>query len=95
MRKNHARRGINYEKRKAKQHGGMHIGGPGNPDYIRGRIPGEVKNRNTPITKPELMLLCQKGVREVDSRAGYTQPAIDYRDRYCSRLKLMKKGKVI
>jgi len=89
------KRGIRYEKEKAKAHGGKHVGGPGKPDYIRGKVRGEVKNTSTKVTKPQLMIYCKKRIREIDSKAGFTKPAIDYRDRYCPGLKLMKKGKKI
>ena len=54
-----------YEKETCEQHNGRHIGGPGKPDYTRGSVRGEVKHRQTPVTKPELMSLRQKGVTEI------------------------------
>ncbi len=65
-----------YEKQKAKQHGAKHKGGPSKPDYTRGRILGEVKNRKTPVTGPELSKLAGRGVDEIDSKGGFTKPAI-------------------
>jgi len=95
MLKNHALRGIQYEKAKARAHRGTHVGGPGKHDYQRGNIKGEVKCQKKPITKPVLMKLCQKDIREVESKSGFTQHAIDYRNRYCPELKLMKRGKIV
>jgi len=96
MTQNHVKRGIAYEKRKAGEHGAKHVGGPGMHDYQRGEAIGEVKARQTPVTKPELQrLIRQKCVTEVDSKAGFTQPAIDYRDRYQPDVKLISRRKVI
>ena len=95
MAKEDVNRGIRYEKEKAKAHGGKHIGGPGKEDYSRGEAKGEVKNRKTPVTKPELQEMFKKGISEVESKAGYTGPAIEYKDRYHPDKKLYKKGKKI
>lgn len=44
---------------------------------------GEVKGRQSPVTKPELQrLIREKGIGEVDSKGGFTQPAVAYRDRH-------------
>ncbi len=95
MTKNPINRGIDYEKNKASEHRAKHIGGPGNPDFIRGNMIGEVKCRQTPVTKPELQRLINgdKKVNYVDSKGGFTQPAIDYRDRYHPDVTLESKGK--
>ena len=95
MAKEDVKRGIRYEKEKAKAHRGKHIGGPGKEDYRRGEIKGEVKDRKTPVTKPELQEIFRKGTSEVESKAGYTEPAIRYKERYHSDMKLFKKGKRI
>lgn len=88
------KRGIAYEKSKASEHGGHHVGGPGMHDYQRGSVRGEVKDRATPVTKPELQnLIHEKCVTEVDSKSGFTQPAVDYRDRYQPNVKLITRGK--
>jgi hypothetical protein len=93
---NHVKRGIAYEKRKAHEHGACHVGGPGMHDYQRGNVKGEVKARQTPVTKPELQrLIRQKGVCEVDSKAGFTQPAIDYRDRHQPYVNLISRRRRI
>jgi len=38
------KRGIAYEKKKAKDHKVKHIGGPGNPDAKKGNQKLEIKN---------------------------------------------------
>jgi len=84
-----------YEKIVAQRHRAKQIGGAGKPDYQRGSTKGEVKNRKTPVTKPELKKIAKKNVTEVESKAGFTKPAIKYRDRYKSNIKLFQKGKII
>lgn len=89
-------RGLRYEKEKAKAHNGKHMGGPGMHDYERGNAHGEVKCRGSPVTKPELRdLVRNKGITEVESKSGFTQPAINYRDRYQPDVKILRKGKNI
>ena len=96
MTTNEVKRGIAYEKRKAGEHRARHIGGPGMHDYERGDVRGEVKARQSPVTKPELQrLIWQKDVREVDSKGGFTQPAIDYRDRHQPDVKLISRRRII
>lgn len=90
------RRGIAYEGRKASEHGAKHLGGPGNPDFVRGKTIGEVKCRKTPVTKPELQdLIKNKGVNYVDSKSGFTKPAVDYRNHYHKEVTLESRGKKI
>ena len=85
-----------YEKSKAKSHRGRHIGGPGEEDYRRGKdVKGEVKNRKTPVTKPELMRLAKRGITEVDSKGGYTKPAVEYATKYRPEMKLFSRGRRI
>ena|GEM_PF-1042260 len=96
MTKKAIKRGMNYEERKAAEHRGKHIGGPGAEDYKRGKKKGEVKNRKKKVTKPELQeLIVNKKVTEVDSKSGFTEPAIEYRNRYHPKVKLFQKGKEI
>lgn len=76
-----------FEKRAAKRHRGKHVGGPGKPDYTRGRTHGEVKQRTTPLTKPEVIEECRKGRTEIVCPAGFTEAAWQYVKRY-------RKGKV-
>lgn len=96
MSRNHINRGIQYEKRKAREHRGRHIGGPGAPDYQRGDKLGEVKCRGSKVTQPELQrLIREKGISEVDSKAGFTQPAIDYRNSHHPEVRLIKRRRTI
>lgn len=88
-------RGIRYEKRKAGEHGGRHIGGPGAPDYQRGRVEGEVKDRQSKVTKTELQDLIRRGRTEIDSKTGFTQPAIDYRNQWQPGVRLVSKKRDI
>lgn len=89
-------RAFRYERRKAREHGGRHIGGPGAPDYQRGDTFGEVKSRASKVTKPELQRLIQnKGITEIDSKAGFTQPAIEYRNRWQSDVRLIRRKRNI
>ena len=87
-------RALAYEERKAKEHGARHIGGPGKVDFARGDKLGEVKCRESPVTKPELQhLINEKGVSIVESKGGFTQPAIEYRNRYHEDVKLISQGR--
>lgn len=96
MTSNDVRRGFAYEQRKAGEHRARHIGGPVMHDYERGDVRGEVKARQSSVTKPELQrLILQKRIGEVDSKAGFTQPAIDYRDRFQPGVKLISRGRKI
>jgi len=80
---NHYERGTRYEKAKAKAHRGSHVGGSGNPDYIRGERVGEVKNWNRPVDKPTIQYHAKThGTNEFVSKNGYTQKAVEYVDRY-------------
>lgn len=82
-----------YERRQAKRHRGRHIGGPGKEDYRRGKKTGEVKHLNRPMTKAEVMNAAQKGIAEIVSLRGFTQPAIRYVKRYRPNLKLFRRGR--
>jgi hypothetical protein len=82
-----------YEKDCTRKHNGHHIGGSGQPDYKRGSKLGEVKHRQTPVTKPELMRLHRKGVSEIHSLSGFTEPAIDHVQKYNMNMKLYSRGR--
>ena len=84
-------RATRYEQQKAKAHGAKHLGGPGKPDYKRGNVIGEVKDRKSPVTQPELKKMFTKGVRELDSKAGVTGPALKYAK--ANNIKVISKGK--
>ena len=72
------KRGVNYEKQKAKDHNATHIGGPGKPDAIKGSQKIEVKNWQKPVPKPEVVNAKRKGVSKFISKSGFTQPALEY-----------------
>jgi hypothetical protein len=82
-----------YERSKSKAHKGAHVGGPGKPDYVRGKVKGEIKHRKTPVTRPELIKICRNGVTEVESLNGFTRNALEYRDRYRPNVRLLRKGR--
>lgn len=64
-----------YEKTQASKHRGKHIGGPGEPDYTRGSVKGEVKRWKRPVDSGVIKKLAGKGVKEVVSKSGFTGPA--------------------
>ena len=82
-----------YERFKAREHRGKHVGGPGKADYVRGAIKGEVKHREKPLTRTEVMRLARNGIREVESLGGYTQKAKEYVNTYRPYMKLFKRGR--
>ena len=84
-----------YEKEKSKKHRGKHIGGPGKPDYRRGKIAGEVKDWNRPMSKHDVMKEAQKGRKELVSKRGFSEGAIKYAERYRPDLKLIHGNKVV
>ncbi len=85
-----SKRGISYEKRQATKNKAKHVGGPGKPDYQKGKIKGEVKNWNTPVHSGEIKKAAKKGVKEIISKSGFTKPAKDLAKK--KNIKL-KKGK--
>ncbi|MBI2124113.1 MAG: hypothetical protein HYU04_02670 [Candidatus Wildermuthbacteria bacterium] len=72
------RRGVNYEKKKARDHGVKHIGGPGNPDAQKGRQKLEIKDWKQPVPRPEVVKARRKGVTKFISRSGFTEPTLAY-----------------
>lgn len=89
-----ASKATKYEELKAKQHRAKHSGGPGKPDYVRGQKLGEVKCRQSPVTAPELLRLSEeKKIKEVDSKGGFTSPAIETAKK--RGIKLFSRGKRI
>lgn len=80
----------NYEKAVATKHRGKHIGGSRQPDYTRGDIQGEVKLRNRPLNKSEVMGECRKGRKEIVCNKGFTNKARQYVKRYRPSVKLIQ-----
>lgn len=76
MRK-YQKKGYKYERSQAKKRGGKHIGGPGKPDYERGKVKGEVKNWSQPVHSGVLKKASGKGIKEINSKSGFTGPAIE------------------
>lgn len=66
-----------YEKTQTRKHRGRHQGGPGQPDYTRGHIKGEVKNWKRPVHKGVVEAAKKKGVQEIVSSSGFSAPAIE------------------
>jgi len=79
----------NYEKRKARERGGIPIGGPGAPDYGRGETEGEVKHLNRPMGRAAVKKEAQKGRTEIVSKSGFTNEAIAYAEQYRPGLRLI------
>lgn len=77
-----------YERLNARRHRGRHVGGPGRPDYVRGNTRGEVKDLNRPMTKTEIIEARKKGVTEICSKKGFTEPAMSHVSRYKMKMKL-------
>lgn len=72
------RRGIEYEKKKAKDHGAKHVGGPGKEDARKGGQKIEIKDKKDPVTRPELVKMKRKKITKIISKGGFTKPALDY-----------------
>lgn len=86
------KRSFNYEKKQARKHRGKHLGGPGKPDYIRGKRKAEVKNwSNRPVHIGVIRDAIKKGVGEIISSSGFTEPAIELAKK--KRIKLISRGK--
>jgi len=90
MRKSH-KRGYTYERKQARKRHGKHIGGPGKPDYERGKFKGEVKNWSRPVHSGVIEKASEKGVKEVASKSGFTTPAIELAKK--KKIKLIYRNK--
>lgn len=78
------------EREIASAHRGRHIGGPGRPDYMRGKVQGEVKFYSRPIVKRALMEECRKRpIKEIVCTGGFTKSARQYAERYRPCLRLL------
>jgi len=82
-----------YERSKAREHRGKHVGGAGKPDYTRGKTRGEVKHRKSPLTKPEVQKAARRGITEIENLGGYTKPALEYAQR--NDIKLFHRGRLV
>lgn len=66
-----------YEQEQARKHRGKHQGGPGQPDYTRGRVKAEVKHWQRPVDSEVVRKAKEKGIKEIVSISGFTSPAIE------------------
>ena len=89
------KRAESYEKRKAREHRGQPVGGPGEPDYTRGEIEGEVKYWEKPMGKADVMKEARKGRTEIVSKKGFTEEALEYAKRYRPNLTLFNGKKKV
>lgn len=80
-----------YERRKAREHRGKHVGGAGKEDYRRGNVKGEIKHTKRPMTKPQVMRTRRKGISEIEALGGFTEPAKKYARR--REMKLFYRGR--
>lgn len=87
------KKGISYEKSQAKKHRGKHLGGPGKPDYKRGKITSEVKNWARSVHSGVIRKAIKKGIKEIVSKSGFTKPAEDVARK--KGVKLIKRGKIV
>jgi len=87
------KKGISYEKSQAKKHRGKHLGGPGKPDYKRGKIESEVKNWVRPVHSGVIRKAIEKGIKEIVSKNGFTKPAELLAKK--KDIKLIKRGKIV
>lgn len=87
------RRGLRYEKEQAKKHKGKHIGGPGKPDYKRGKVKAEVKNWSQPVHSGIVREAVKKGIKEIISKSGFTGPAKELAKK--KKIKLISRGRKI
>ncbi len=85
------KRGYDYEKKQAKKRGAEHLGGPGSADYKRGRKKGEVKNWKQPVHSGVVKKSARKGIKEIVSKSGFTEPAKEYAKK--KHIKLITRGK--
>lgn len=69
------KKSIQYEKVQARKHRGKHLGGPGKPDYKRGKVRGEVKNWTRPVHSGVIRKAFEKEIKEIISKSGFTIPA--------------------
>ncbi len=86
------KRGVNYEKKKARDHGARRIGGPNNPDAVMkggGKI--EIKDWAKPVPKPEVIKANRKGVKKFIAKKGFTKPAVEYGKTHNMKLYKSKK----
>jgi len=85
------KKALKYEKTQSKKHKGKYLGGPGKPDYQRGKKKGEIKNWNLPVHSGVIKDAKQKGIDEIISKSGFTKPAKALAKKYGIKLITKKK----
>lgn len=81
-------KGQKFEEKVAEYMGGKPVGGPGEPDYVRGSVDGEAKDWDKRMGRSAVMAEIHKGRNEIVSKLGFTQEAVDYKDQYQPKVKL-------
>jgi len=84
-----------YEKRKSRDRRCVPIGGPGEPDFIRGQTNGEVKAWNRRMGRYDVKIEAQKGRTEIISKRGFTDEAIAYAEQYRPGLRLIHGNRTV
>ena len=83
-----SKRGVKYEKRQATKLKGTHVGGPGNPDIIKGKERIEVKNRKDKLNSTDVIKAIEKKITTIISKSELTKPAAALAKR--TKIKVMK-----
>jgi len=86
---------LGYERRKARERRGIHLGGPGEPDYRRGNTEGEVKKWSRPMSAVHVRREVQKGRNEIVNEGGFTAGAVNYAERYRPCLRLIHGNRIV
>ncbi len=69
--------GTNYERVQARRLGAKRIGGPGNPDLVKGRMKAEVKDWKKPVGASVIEKAKSDGNNRVISKNGFTDVALE------------------
>jgi len=81
------KRGLKYEKYKAKKMRAKHVGGPKRENARKGRKKIEIKKWKAPVHKGVLKKAARKGIKTVVSPSGFTKPAKAYAKKKGIRLR--------
>lgn len=81
------KRGLRYEKYKAKKMRAKHVGGPKPYDAKKGRQKIEIKKWKRPVHKGVIKKAVRRGVKTVVSPSGFTKPAKEYAKKKNIRLR--------
>lgn len=72
------KKGLKYEKYRARKMRARHIGGPKPEDARKGRRKIEIKKWKRLVHKGVIKKAARKGIKTVISPSGFTGPAKDY-----------------